>query len=185
MEWSEQFTEAEDEIRYAGSLAQYVGQPLRLVRANDAFELRWEEDLLGRLTRPDRTMLAETRDGCWELRHRRSSVGRIEAVDPSIGAPAAVYKRSMLRPGSIITGRWPERCRFRRKLSKPEWTLRDSGGPLLALKQSADVETFELTILREPRGPADLGLLALLCCYVALLDGESRRVAASWPSGGG
>ena len=89
MEWREPFAVAAYEIRYAGSLAQYVGQTLRLVHLNKAFDLRFEDDLLGRLTRPEHVMVAETREGRWELRHPRRSVAKNDAVDAVSGAVAA------------------------------------------------------------------------------------------------
>jgi hypothetical protein len=158
--------EGDEPIRYAGSVAQYVGQPLRLTRVDDAFELRWDDDLLGRLTRPEQSMVAETREGRWELRHSRRSVSRIDAVDPISGAVLARYRRRLLGSGGSLSGRSPESYRLRKRLGHGEWVLT---GPreILTLTSATDRVGVDLAVVREA---IDLGLLSLLCSYVVLLD---------------
>jgi hypothetical protein len=95
MEWDEPLGEAEDEEGFAGSLVQYAGQTVQLWPEDGAFALRWEGDLLGRLSRPGEHMVAETPEGRWEIRRPRRSIARIELVDA--GSVFARYGHSAPR----------------------------------------------------------------------------------------
>jgi hypothetical protein len=165
---------------YDGSLAQYVGQPLELTRVGDSFELRWEDDLLGRLTRPDRFLVAETRDGRWELRHGRRSMARIDAVESE--TTVARYKQHLFRPGASVTGRSSLTYRLRQGVARQGWVLSGSDGEILGMKAPAGDVEVELTIHRDPADPSDLTPVAMLCTYVALL---SLATYVPTPSGGG
>jgi hypothetical protein len=175
MGWDEPVAEEE---RFAGSLARYVEQTVELRPEDAAFALRWEEDLLGRLTRPGEYMVAETTEGRWELRRPRNSISRIDLVDPHTASVGASYRRRVLRPGTITT---PSAAyRLRHRLAHPEWTLTDGSTGLLELRPADGTVVLDVSVLGVPSSGSDLGPLALLCCYVVLMN-----AGATAGSGGG
>jgi hypothetical protein len=168
----------DSEPQYAGSLAQYAGQELTFGLADGSYDLRFGDDLVGRLVRPSQAMTAETREGRWELRHPRRSVARIDAVEPTSGMVVLHFRRRLILPGGSITGQSAgERYRFRHQGSR--WVLTGSD-PLLELGRGRTGYEHTLKVEQAPILPADLGLIALLCCYVMLLEKESSAI-----SGGG
>ena len=158
----------------------YVGQTLQLVRADGAFELRLGEDVLGRLIRPGQVMVAETREGRWELRHPRRTVAKIDAVDAASGEGAASYRRRVLLPGATIRGLSPLTYRLRKPLGRSQWRLSETSA-VLDLASASDRFGVDLTIVGQPSVFADLGLLALLCCYVVLLAASTATGAMTTP----
>lgn len=129
MEWDEPIAEGEQATGFAGSATQYAGQTLELRPEEGAFALRWQDDLLGRLTRPGEYMLAETTEGRWEIQRPRNSIIRIELVDPRTESIGASYKRRVLRPGTITTQ--SATYLLRHGLAHPEWRLAESSRRLL------------------------------------------------------
>jgi hypothetical protein len=158
------------EIAFAGTLSQYVGQTLELVAADQSFEVRWEDDRLGRLTRPEQAMVAETREGRWELRRPRRSIARIDMVDAHTAAAFARYKRRVLRPGTVTTN--TASYRLHNRTAHPEWTLADSSGTkLVELRPSRGDAVLDVAVLAAPAEASDLGPLAMLAAYVQLMSG--------------
>jgi hypothetical protein len=168
MAWDEELVEPEEEDRYAGPLGRFAGRTAHLSLADDSYELRYEDDLLGRLTRPERFMVAETLGARWELRHPRPSVNRIDAVELVSGAIAARYRRKLISGRASITTMSPHPYRLRRK--GREWQLtQPPGDELLSVGPGRHSGEHALAVVREPDVSSDFGVLALLCCYVVLL----------------
>jgi hypothetical protein len=167
----------DDEPRFAGSLTQYAGQELTFALGDGTYDLRFGNDLVGQLTRPNHSMAAETREGHWELRHSRRSVARIEAVEPVSGQAVLRYRRRLLLPGGSIAGQGAsERYLFRHQGAR--WKL--SGvDHLLELRRGRNGYEHVLKVEQAALLPAELGLLALLCCYVTLLAEASSREASA------
>jgi hypothetical protein len=178
MEWDEPLEEAEDEEGFAGALDQYAGQTVRLWREQDVFALRWEDDLLGRLSRPGEHMLAEAREGRWEIRRPRRSIAQIELVDG--GGVFGRYRRRAFRSAAITTQ--TSVYRLHHRTAHPEWTLTDGArGKLLELRPAQGVAVLDVKVLGVPGVGSDLGPLALLCSYVLLMNSASTAGSGSGP----
>jgi hypothetical protein len=147
---------------FAGSVGQYVGRKLLLWQNDGEYDLRFEDDLVGRLTRPSEAYLAETRDGSWELWHKRRTDPRIRVTDASTGTEVANYKKRAFRSGGKIVT--PEQTYHLR----PQHLIDSSGTELLTMVYDDEVSG---RMAMTPVGDSDeLGLLAMLCCYISLLE---------------
>jgi hypothetical protein len=178
MEWDEPVVEDEQDDGLAGPLGRYAGGTLYLDLRDEAYELRYEDDLVALLTRPGRYMVAATSAGAWELRHSRRSIFKIQAVDTDSGAVAARYRRG------LFTGR-----RSIRTTSSSTYSVR-STSVRLQVSEGENRELFTVgpgrsgtfigpgnirlgelavKIAQEPAVPSDLDVLVVLSCYLALL----------------
>ena len=147
---------------FAGSVGQYVGQRLLLWQEGAEFDLRFEEDVVGRLTRPGEAYLAETRDGSWELWHKRRTDPKIRVTDASTGAEVAKYKKRPFRNGGkIVTADQTYHLR-------PQHLTDSSGREVFTMVYDDEVSgRMALTPVGESD---DLAMLAMLCSYISLLE---------------
>lgn len=157
------------EPSYGGPLNELAGQTVSLIRVDDAYELLWETHLLARLARPDEAIVAETREGRWELRHRSRLVARIDAVDPVSRSVSLTFTRRWLGSGGSIRDAGGRRYRLDRRQRSGDWWLSGAGrAPLLVLRAHGP-DRIDIGVQTEAALPAELGLLALLSGYVIAL----------------
>ena len=147
---------------FAGSVGQYTGQKLLLWQDGSEFDLRFEDDLVGRLSRPSEAYLAETRDGSWNLWHKKRTDRTIRVTDASTDVEVAEYKKRAFRDGgTIVAGGETYHLR-------PQHLTDAAGKELLTMVYDDEVSgRMAMTPVAES---GDLGLLAMLCCYISLLE---------------
>jgi hypothetical protein len=149
-------------MEFGGSVGQYMGQKLLLWQDAGEFDLRFEDDLVGRLTRPGEAYLAETRDGSWELWHKRRTDPKIRVTDASTGAEVANYKKRAFRNGGKIV------MADQTYHLRPQHLTDSSGREVFTMVYDDEVSG---RMAMTPVGESDhLGLLAMLCCYISLLE---------------
>jgi hypothetical protein len=163
-------------VEFAGTVGQYVGQRLLLWQNGAEYDLRFEEDLVGRLTRPGEAYLAETRDGSWELWHKKRTAPKIRVTDASSGSEAANYKRRAFRSGGkVVTAQGTEYH------LRPQHLTDSSGREVLTMVYDDEVSG---RMAMTPVGDSDeLALLAMLCCYVSLLENVPVPMTDTGPVG--
>jgi len=154
---------------YGGPLSELPGQTVSLVRVQAAYELFWETHLLGRLVRPGGKLMAETRDGRWELRHRSRLLARIQALDAEAHDVALTFTRRWFGSGGSIrdaaaTSYGLDRTRF-----SGDWWLSGPGNDRLMILRSPGLQRVDIGVQAGGELPPELGLLALLSSYVILL----------------
>jgi hypothetical protein len=156
-------------MNYGGPLSDLPGQTVSLVRTSGAYELLWETHLIGRLMRLNEAVVAETRDGRWELRQRSRLVARIQAVDPESQAVALTFSRRWLGSGGSIRGAEGTSYRLDRTRLAGDWWLSGSGNARLLMLRSPGPARIDIGVQAQAALPAELGLMALLSSYVILL----------------
>src|SRR3954447_6608696 len=172
MEWDEPLEEADEEAGFAGPLGRYSGSVLSLTLGDVAYELRYEDDLLGVLTRPGQYMVGETSAGRWELRHPRRSIFKIDAVDIDGGVVAARYRRRLLsrrrRIATLSPRPYPMRASaLELRVEQP------MGEELLKVGPGDRSGDLAVEIFQEPEVTSDLDVLAVLSSYVKLVGDTS------------
>jgi hypothetical protein len=161
---------------FAGSVGQYVGHRLLLWQEGSGFELRSQDDLVGRLTRPGEAYLAETRDGSWELWHKNRTAPKIRVTDATSGAEAANYKRRAFRSGGPIVTAAGNKYTLR-----PQHLTDPSGNEVLTLVY--DDEESGLLALTPVGQSEELAMLVMLCSYISLLENVPVPDTAGGPGG--
>ncbi len=157
------------EPSYGGPLTEVAGQTVSLIRVDDTYELLWETHLLGSLARPDEAIVAETRDGRWELRHRSRLVARIDAVDAVSREVALTFTRRWFGSGGSIRDAAGRSYRLDRRQRSGDWWLSGAGRASLLVLRAPGPDRIDIGVQTGVELPAELGLMALLSGYVIAL----------------